>query len=320
MRGVRGRHWCFTDFTLSEFSADLPAGVTYVCYQKEKCETTGRLHHQGYIELAQTRMRKWIQKNAFNSAQVHLEVRRGTSVQAVDYCKKTKTYVAGPWEHGTKSKGAGRKRKSDFEVKEYVKSGGTFLETIENQPEIIAKRAKYFNTLLEVFGARPREQPEVILCIGDTGTGKSTYAFQRRDNPLGLNFWVSNISNGTLWFDRYHGQEIAVLEEFCGSKSKWPLDTLLRVLDKFPVSVPVKNGHVNWCPKTIIITTNIEPQNWYSWTGRERNRDALKRRITKIIEFIHINDDYQQNDVTDIWDWDDMDPNTQKLPYNINDK
>lgn len=318
MKGPQGRHWCFTDYTLQPFKDPLPRGVTYVCYQKEKCPTSGRLHHQGYIELGRSRMFRWIQKNAFKGERVHLEMRKGSQLEAVDYCKKTETYVAGPWEHGTKSKGRGSKRKSDFEVKELVKSGWKFIDILEDQPEIVCKRAKYLNTLFGVYGSSLRETPEVILCIGEPGTGKSTYAFLHRDSPHGVNFWVSNISNGTIWFDRYHGQETAVLEEFCGSGSKWSLDTLLRVLDKWPVTVPTKGGHVAWSPKKIIITTNIPPQNWYSWTGRERHRIALKRRITKIIEFINVDNVYSQNDVTDIWDWDDVDPNTQKLPYNAN--
>lgn len=47
--------------------------------------------------------------------------------------------------------------------------------------------------------------------------------------------------------------------------------------------VKVKGSFVQWCPKTIYITSNIEPAFWYP-NAREVHREALMRRIDDIEE------------------------------------
>lgn len=72
-------------------------------FQAEVGEETNTPHFQGYVE--------WKQKKTFTAAKallggdkVHLEARRGTQQQAIDYCSKEDTRVDGPWYHGTPKK------------------------------------------------------------------------------------------------------------------------------------------------------------------------------------------------------------------------
>ena len=89
-REKRKRNYVFTSFGLTsdELEVALPhPDVTYICWGEELCPTTGRPHLQGYLELARalgfTRVRAILGDDT-----VHLGGRKGSSDQAVKYCKK----------------------------------------------------------------------------------------------------------------------------------------------------------------------------------------------------------------------------------------
>jgi hypothetical protein len=63
------------------------------------------------------------------------------------------------------------------------------------------------------------------------------------------------------------------------------LVTLLRLLDRYPVQVPIKGSHTWWLPDRIYITTNILPSLWYKWENRGEHYKALARRFTKVVMF-----------------------------------
>ncbi len=84
----RSRNWCFTlhdpdpsDLERTELFAQ------YYCWGREKCPTTGRIHLQGYIELKEGMTIPQVKKK-MGLPRIHLESRRGTQLQAIDYCKK----------------------------------------------------------------------------------------------------------------------------------------------------------------------------------------------------------------------------------------
>lgn len=76
------------------------------------------------------------------------------------------------------------------------------------------------------------------------------------------------------WWDGYMNHEVVVIDEFYG----WlPYDTLLRLCDRYPLMVETKGGQVNFCAKTIVITTNGVPNTWY----KNVYFPAFARRVTK---------------------------------------
>lgn len=85
----------------------------------------------------------------------------------------------------------------------------------------------------------------------------------------------------TPWFDGYSGHKVALLDE-CGA-GMMNVNILKRILDRYPMDVPVKGGHVRWNPETIVMTSNDPLEEWYPGLSRE-NLLALKRRMT-IFEF-----------------------------------
>lgn len=89
-----------------------------------------------------------------------------------------------------------------------------------------------------------------------------------------------------MWFDGYEGQENVLFDDFHGGVFKLPY--LLKLLDRYPMRVPVKGGFVQWKPRRIFITSNIDPDLWFSNANREHVA-ALNRRFTETFYFSTLN-------------------------------
>lgn len=76
----------------------------------ERAPTTGAIHWQGYLELTESRRWPQIIQEAPILVGAHWEKRKGTQQQAIDYCKKVESQIAGPFEHGSPAgaRGAGK--------------------------------------------------------------------------------------------------------------------------------------------------------------------------------------------------------------------
>ncbi len=262
--------------------AVLPAGLVYLVWQQEKGGEGNNVHLQGYLELATRRSLSWLKDNF--SATAHYEKRRGSQVQAIDYCKKADTRMDGPWELGERKKQGQRQDIINF--RNAVKEGKRKRELVEDMPLMLCKFPKYYNLLQGIY--RPKrpddfEKVNIMLLYGATGTGKTRAVYSRwKDSE---EFWRMPINNGTPWFDDYDMHKKVLMDDFAGRSSKMSLVMLLQLLDRYPVRVPVKGAHTWWMPTKIVITSNIHPRDWYNWEKREEQYRALKRRITQTIEF-----------------------------------
>jgi len=84
---------------------------------------------------------------------------------------------------------------------------------------------------------------------------------------------------GQGWFDGYFGQDIVLFDDFSGSEFK--ITYLLKLLDRYPMSVPIKGAFVQWVPRKIYITSNLDPDSWYPG-AHEEHRAALRRRLKTV--------------------------------------
>lgn len=123
---MRIRNWCFTKF--GEAEPPYTKHMRYMIYQREKCPTNGKLHWQGYVEFSEGLTMKAIKK-IFMDETLHLEPRKGTQLQAIDYCRKSETAVIGSQKELGESKNQGSR--SDLNsIWEAVESGATKLELL----------------------------------------------------------------------------------------------------------------------------------------------------------------------------------------------
>ncbi len=298
------RFWCFTDNQPQEEQPqweELPANVRYIVWQLEEQD---HLHLQGYLELFGTRKLGWLKKNISTTA--HFEPRQGTQKQAIDYCTletykgKDKGRVGGPWPLGTPTGGQGT-RKDIVAFRDAIKHGKRKRHFIESQPAMMWKYRRFYEMCSFHYKPSRTVDLEVMLALGQPGTGKTRFAHDQWEANLetAFEFYELPITNKTLWFDGYDMHKYVLLDDFAGKYSSTPLVTLLRLLDRYIIQVPIKGAHVWWGPDRIYITSNILPKNWYDWTGRELQEKALKRRIHRVFDFDQLDHEGMPTEITD---------------------
>lgn len=274
------RNVMFTDFDVSEeHQADLLSNdrFSYIVFQKEIAPSTGREHLQGYAELfVQTRFS--LVKKQFGDG-VHLEARKGSQKQAIKYCTKEASRCQEPKTSGEPKKQG--KRSDLLSVRDAVMEGKTDLELYEDDT-CFAPMLKYrggireFRNMLRMKD-RQIAGKEVYVYWGAAGAGKTRKVWE--DNPE-ENIFVKPAGK---WFDGYHGQEVVLIDDFTG-KDDLEMGMLLKILDRYPMSVPVKGSFTYWGAKKIYITSNLSPDEWYPLATVEQHA-ALRRRMTKLVKF-----------------------------------
>lgn len=249
--------------------SESPRLCSFLCYGREKGDS-GTPHLQGYLELSRAVSISALSKAMPFMYRAHLEARRGSQEEAIRYCEKDGDFV----QFGDRKSQGGR---SDLDaIRESIASGErTVREIADSSFSLWCIYRRSFEAYSDMLAANARTapyEPVAVSCYwGKTGTGKTRRAFE--ENP-GLYSWP-----GGLWFDGYVGQSVLLLDEFDGSQI--PFRELLRILDRYPLQVPVKGGykHAQW--KKVIITSNKEASQWYPF----EDYAPLQRRITETIEF-----------------------------------
>lgn len=245
------RDWCFTCFDTNkelEFDKDK---IRYICYGVEICPTSGREHYQGFAICTRTcRIPKFQCWTGIGNA--HCEPRRGTRVEARDYCGKERGrfFEWGQFEGFTKE--------------QLFKQPISYLK--ENYPEFYCRYHKGLEKL------KVKESPEwrdisVTVLWGEPGTFKSRRA------RVGASYY--SLEAPFKWFDGYVDQKRLIIDDFTINDISPTF--LKRLLDGYKLQIETKGGHT-WAHWTeVVITTNEHPSEWFIIKG-------LKRRITKVIE------------------------------------
>ncbi len=255
--------------------------MQYLVYQEEVGES-GTYHFQGYCEFTSPVSLNPC-KEMLGGPTVHIERRRGTQAEAIAYCKKADTRIAHtePIEEGTPHNQGKRVDLEGF--KEAIFAGERKRDLVHDHVAILARYPKFYATLTEMHRPRRSSDLAVTLLYGETGTGKTRHVVDRfGDNP---SFWRTPISNGTPWFDGYDGHTIVLFDDFAGAANHFSLNSVLQLLDRYPIQVPTKGGHTWWMPDEVFVTTNILPKDWYKWENRGEQYKALARRFTKVFVY-----------------------------------
>lgn len=272
MSARRVRNVCFT---LNNPTLDPQAFLTqcrtgldvrYVIIGVERAPTTGTRHYQGYLELNKAYTYSRIQTTI---GEAHLEARAGTPQQAADYCKEDGDFH----EWGEISQQGNRS-----DISEAV---GTLLsygprQTAIAHPEQFVRYHRGFQALFQTtLSNAPREAPTVSFLYGPPGCGKTRLAFGDGDG-------VAKLCLARGWFDGYNGEPSVIFDDLDGAASHLSVSELLNYLDRYPVLVPVKGGHMPLVATRIWVTSNRHWKQWYDWSDRAAQYLALCRRFTDV--------------------------------------
>lgn len=142
MRSTPTKYWCFTSYETEE--PPFEECMSYLIAGRETCPETGNKHWQCYMEL-KTKQRLSFFKNHDYYKHVHLEARKGTALEASDYCKKEDQ---NPIIHGNISKGQGS-RNDIHDAVTAMQNGKTFtdLQFDPDHMQVVARNMQYFRSV-----------------------------------------------------------------------------------------------------------------------------------------------------------------------------
>lgn len=244
--------------------------IAYISFGRET-GAEGTPHLQFHLETS--RKMRFRTLNRLLGNRCWLAVRKGSFEQAQEYVEKDgdfETFGA----RISRSRGA----RTDLEGLREALSQRVPLSVISN--DFFKEYMRYRRSIsgYVALHAVPRTWVcSVIVYYGKTGTGKTRSVFDNAVNVTDV--WVYP---GNGWFDGYEGQEIVLFDDFSGSEFKLPY--LLKLLDRYPMRVPIKGDFVNWAPKEIYITSNLDPKSWFP-NAHQEHVEALFRRFTNTVKF-----------------------------------
>lgn len=262
---MASKNWSFTSFEEKEpqFNESVHR---YMIYQKELSPETKKVHWQGFL-IMNTRVRMSTVKKSLSSNTVHLEVSKGSAEQNKEYCSKSKSKIGETKEFGTCPKNGERidlQKAGELAIEGKFKdiAFGTYIR---------------YNKGLEKLAAlhnapKKRENLKVHVFYGKSGCGKSYKAFE----DAGEDCYVKPDGH---WWDGYLGQKNVIIDDFDPEEHK--ISEILKWMDVYPLSVPIKGGFVTAKYENLWITSHYSPEKWYN---AERTPEVM-RRITEVKKF-----------------------------------
>lgn len=251
------KHWTWTLHIDGNTPAPeyKPDAMEYMCYQRERCPTTGREHYQGYVCFSR-KQRLNGAKRHLGANTAHMEISRGSPSQNREYCSKPDTAIAGSFmEYGVLPEGMGKRS----DLKKFVEAleADVNLDVYREYPEIVAKYPRFVTSirarimereagllsvelpdsdwsreLSEELSGVPSAR-EVIWIVGRTGgEGKSTFCRGYKSDGERHGYVVTGGQHADIYY-AYDYEPVVFFD--------WPRDKQ----DSFPYAVVenFKNGY-----------------------------------------------------------------------------
>lgn len=262
------RRFAFTQFKL-DYDYKKLGNYSYIIVGLETCPTTGKQHHQGYVEYKSAKDVNSIAKKLDHA---HVEKAKGNSTSNIEYCSKEKNIVL---QEGEATKGQGAR--TDLEgMITAIKENPNIKkkDLIELNPGAFARNYRALDIIKDVYEEQRNWVPEVIYIYGKSGVGKTRMAMEAGATKV-------KFKHG--FFDGYNGEETVVFDDV----DEWTFfkerNTLLELLDRYPYRINIKGGSRNWAPRKIYITSNFEPSKTFAFSDTGEIDPAVARRISQVI-------------------------------------
>lgn len=260
--------WSFTNFNLDYDYSILTNQCTYLIVGLETCPTTGKNHHQCYVEFEFQRYFNGIKKLLPGA---HIEHSKGGAEANKKYCSKDNNIVI---EYG-EMKQQGKRHEL-----------GGLIETIKTNPNMSTKElieageatwARNYRALEIVkseFEEKRNWETECIYIFGESGSGKTRMCIENGAKKV----WFKD-----GFYRGYDGSDVVLFDDV----DEWTFfkyrNELLELMDRYEYSINVKGGSRNWKPRKIYFTSNFPLEQSIGKAPNGGMDAAVKRRISKIV-------------------------------------
>lgn len=253
--------------TWDDHVSSLSDEIQYGVFGVETAPTTGTVHLQGAIRLRKPARAAAVRK-LFPGC--HIEPARAP-VALFEYCKKEGKFR----EYGKLLKQGERTDLTEFYAG--IRAGNPVASLFEDFPQQTLQYLGNIERIRLRFGQSDREAPRVWWIYGSTGVGKTKYVYDREPQV-----WAS--SDNLKWFDGYESHEAVLFDDFRARDVSYAF--LLRLLDRYPLNVPIKGGFVPWVPKRIYITCPLSPEE--AFENELHDKDPLAQLTRRIHNIVHL--------------------------------
>lgn len=265
--------FCFTNFNPEQqeiaFYEELADSKQfgYIVCQPEICPETGTPHVQGYAETSNKRRLKSLQQ--FIKCTWFVAKSKNVNQQNA-YCLKPDSW-AGTWKFQWGIPLPGQGFRTDLvAIQRAIKEDNASMEWVADNHFSDWVRYRSAFAAYKLMKSPKRDwKTHVHWIYGLSGLGKSRKAFWLMPKAY-------RKPGDTVWWDGYDGDEDVVIDNFSG---KMPYEQMLLVMDRYPLSLQIKGGHVNFCAKRIIVTALLRPEEYYP---EIHDKTELTRRIDTI--------------------------------------
>ena len=249
--------------------------IRFMAYGEELCPSTERKHHQVFLYLwkqSSTGVRALKKISNWFGNGAHVEPMRGSFRDNEEYCSKEGSY------HKLGEEPKQGNRGDIIENKDMIMSGNLHVEDLMlTDPTHYHMYGRTYEKIQAIRNRQiyRKEMTTAIWYYGPTGVGKSHKAFENYDPKT---YYIKDLK--THWWDGYNGHEIVIMNEY---RNELTFSYLLQLIDKWPMTVPVRNKEsVPFIAKHIIFTSSDHPKDSYRNIDLERFKQ-LERRL-EIVE------------------------------------
>lgn len=265
------RWFCFTinNPTIADDAelTSLAAQSVYLCYAQEHFEDPLLTpHYQGYVELSKPQRFTWLRGII---TRAHIEPRRGSRTQARDYCFKE---CSEPIEHGTWQADRQGQRNDLVTVQRELDMNVPMVTIAQNHFGTWVRNRNSFSAYLNLIRPARRDwKTKVIVFYGPPGTGKTRLVYHKCPDVHDMHY-----ENG--FWSPYNQQENVLIDDF--DDTIMSRNSFLKLTDRYPMKLRILHGWAEWVPRTIYITSNYSPTEWYG------GDPAILRRIDSSLHTI----------------------------------
>lgn len=299
-------------------------GVLLLCFQREQGNLLQKVHTQGYVvldrpmraaQVAATLRLPWAVKNERRGGpgwQVSFLVARGPSLFNVAYCcskqycrscsgcKQTSEVVPadirdrllvcqcgaseskGQIEGTTRFYGNLGDNLPIGDIVSQIQIGVPLRDLALQHPGMMSRHLRFAQWLTAEVSVPRSKLPFVVDIHGTSGSGKSQFA--SRTVAPDLTFWAWS----TAWYDGLRADhQVMILDDIRPSQHIAP-NFFLRVLDRYPLRLPIKGVSVNVDCPVVILTSALPPAAFWQQLGDiHRTTEGYRqfsRRLNNAIE------------------------------------